>query len=87
MSNANRVKISLEWRREDSTTYVKIPINKGKEDRPFFIIQRLLEVFFLKGWITPLQLLSFLWTRDGHRIKEDLDRVDELQELRRVKNG
>jgi len=86
MSNANRIKINLEWRREDGKTYIKVPINKGKEGRPFFILQRLLEICFLKAWVTPLQLLSYLWTRDGKKIKDDLDRVEELQELRRVQN-
>ena len=87
MSNANRIKIKLYWRREDGKNYIEIPINRGKEGRPWFLLQRVIEIMIVKKWVTPMQLFSYMWVRDSRQIREDLKKVDALIDLKVAQNG
>jgi len=82
MGNRNRIKITLEWRREDAKVYAKIPIARGKEERPKFMMQRFLTAMLIKKWVTPLDIISFGVNYDKRRWLELLNSIDQIVQLR-----
>jgi len=82
MSNRNRVKILLEWRREDAKVYAKIPIARGKEERPVYMMQRLLTTMLIKKWVTPIDIISFAVNYDKRRWLELLNSIDQIAQLK-----
>jgi len=81
MSNANRVKITVEWRREDAKTYAVIPINNGKEGRPKFMAELVMELCFRRDWVRPWQVILYILNRDRAKMMEDGKELKRLMAL------
>ena len=87
VSNRIKTKVVVEWRREDGKSYIKIPIAKGKEENPKHMMEKFLTLFLLREWVNPLDIISFASKWDKRIWIELLNRVDELVELKELKES
>lgn len=62
MTNSMKVRLVLEIRREDSKTYVRVPILNNKEERPAFVWEQMTRVLYERGLIS-IGTLAWLLVR------------------------
>ena len=68
MSNSNKVKLTLEWRREDGQSRAVWRLHDGKEGRPVYMLYLLLEYYKKRGFLNKensYKILQYLSEKDG----------------------
>jgi len=82
--NKDKIKLDIYWRPRDASTPLKTPI---KEARPFFVLQRFLEICFIKKWVEPWQVILYVINRDRAKMIKEVEELNKLLAFKEIKNG